>query len=599
MTEKRKFSFIKLVYIGVISICVLLVFLMYNTTDQKRFSCEELLPTKTNNEEHGHLEEHPSQQDAQNKTKGKLSDSKRFEDKVRVFFNWGNRTSSPLAETYKTKGKLPSSKATRHNLIDILKWGDDEASLTEAAEKMIKEIRNSWDKNNYAKVITLRHISPSAQRPDFQAVKNLGSLLYVHAALWQGDYVRITVVKKLGVPVTNALCVLWYSTDEKAKPHFVKAVVRDLQSYNFKNACGYIKCVLKVGESKEEEIPLHVSLVDGTDIGSGLKVTLPIENRLIHKNVEKSIGIAKPADNKTESGQVVEFTVCIPTMYRFGNAGMLVEKLEMSRLLGAGRVVLYKTSVKPNVEAVLKMYMREFAAGRETLEVVTHSWKQPPITLHYWGQIAAIDDCLYRYKWNSRFMVFTDLDEFIIPLHHATWSELIADREKLSPGNAAFMIRSSVMTKDHSSPAKGFEAEALHYYSEVLRLTERDDYIWPPIQKSKVIINPAKIESIGVHHVYEGYGLTDIVPPDQAMLFHYRLPTTEACKRVKDTRVVDKYGQKLVVRLKAAWAKLKDVSSGWTPTNKTNKAKCQVKLSGQKQIAEDTYENIDKFNLIL
>ncbi|GFO12908.1 upf0392 protein f13g3.3-like isoform x2 [Plakobranchus ocellatus] len=254
---------------------------------------------------------------------------------------------------------------------------------------------------------------------------------------------------------------------------------------------------------------------------------------------------------------------------------MLVEKLEMSRLLGAGRVVLYNTSIKPNVDAVLRMYTQEFAAGREKLEVIVHSWNLPPITMHYWGQIAAMEDCLYRYKWSSRYMVFTDMDEFIIPFHHASWSELIADREKLRPGSAAFKIRSTVMRKDHSSSAKGFETEAFNYRSEVLRVTDRDDYIWPEVDRTKVIVNPAKIESLEVHGVYKGYGPTDNVPPEQALLYHYRLPLRKTCTDIRDTRVADKYGQRLVQGLKAAWAKLKDVPSGWNPTNETERAHCR------------------------
>ncbi|GFO04086.1 histone-lysine N-methyltransferase SETMAR-like [Plakobranchus ocellatus] len=392
---------------------------------------------------------------------------------------------------------------------------------------MIADIRHLWDKKNYSRIIKLPNVSLSDRHQDFQEVKNLGLLLYVHAALWQGDHVRITVVKKLNVPVYTALCVLWFSSDQNARPYFVQAVVRDLRSYTFDNACGYIKCILQTGKNETNEIPVLVSLVDGTDIESGLKITLPIEDTRIHTDDKKeNISFGKEIDSKIKKTCPVEFTVCVPTMFSFGNAGMLVEKLEMSRLLGAGRVVLYNTSIKPNVDAVLRMYSQEFAAGREKLEVIVHSWNIPPITMHYLGQIAAMDDCLYRYKWSSRYIVFTDMDEFIIPFHHASWSGLIADREKLKPGSAAFKIRST-------------------------------------------------IESLEVHDVYEGYGPTDNVPPDQALLYHYRMPLRKSCTDIRDTRVADKYGQKLLQGLKAAWAKLKKVPSGWNPTNETERAQCR------------------------
>ncbi|RUS69135.1 hypothetical protein EGW08_023101, partial [Elysia chlorotica] len=111
---------------------------------------------------------------------------------------------------------------------------------------------------------------------------------------------------------------------------------------------------------------------------------------------------------------------------------MVVEKIEMTRLLGARRVVLYNDTITPNVDAVLRMYAREWAEGRETLQVVVMPWVLPlenheDLRIPYFAQQLAIDDCMYRYKRLSKFMVFNDLDEFLIPLKHANWSALVAE----------------------------------------------------------------------------------------------------------------------------------------------------------------------------
>ncbi|GFO03522.1 galactan beta-1,4-galactosyltransferase gals2 [Plakobranchus ocellatus] len=507
-----------------------------------------------------------------------------LKDKAQDTVKSGNPTKSPLADKKNLKEMSSSSKIPDNSVKDTLKTDN------RTAEQMIEEIRSLWDKENYEDVVRLPNISLSERPPDFQEVKDLGSILYVHSALWQDDHVRITVIKLLKVPMDNALCVLWYSTDPGARPYFVKAVVKDLFSYYFKNACGYIKCLVKEGEGRSDKIPVFVSLVDGRNITSGIKVTLPIENRDKHENPDELFTAGQGGATGSIAGKdrVVEFTVCIPTMFKFNDAAILVEKLEMVKLLGAGRVVLYNFYVRANVQAVLNMYTREYAAGREKLEVVVHSWKLPPIIIHYRGQIASIDDCLHRYKWRSRYIVFDDLDELVIPLQHANWSGLIAERERVHPNYAAFMIRSTIMNRDISSPAKGFETEAFRLGSNVLRVTKRDDFIWPPRMRSKLIVNPRKIEALQVHIVEEAYGRTDVVPPEQAMLYHYRMPVRNSCEDVRDTRVADKYGKRLALALKAAWSKLEGVSLGPKPSNKTIRKRClpqaiavQTKLSNE------------------
>ncbi|KAK3732627.1 hypothetical protein RRG08_057321 [Elysia crispata] len=367
----------------------------------------------------------------------------------------------------------------------------------------------------------------------------------------------------MGWPV-NIFCFYWYSSNAT----IVKAIVKDLQFFREPTSIGYLKCPVVDG-TKEKEIPLRIGLTNQSKLWAGHKVLLNVENRDIDpKRIFKTAfsGINEingpGSGKKPEKNRVVEFTVCIPAMHTFGNAAQLVEKLEMVRLLGAGRVVLYEHSINANVRSVLEMYTKEWTAGTETLEVVVHSWKLPRIPVHYLAQMAAMDDCLYRYGWLSHYMVFDDLDEIMIPLRHDNWSQLIAEREKARPGSPAFMFRCSVMNKDHFTPAEGFLADALFYQSAFLGFTERDTYIYESNNKGKLIVNPRKVQSMGVHHIYEANGTTDIIPEDQGLLYHYRWPLQPCAREVKDSRVVTKFGQRLLARLKLIWSKLQGVFKG-------------------------------------
>ena len=76
----------------------------------------------------------------------------------------------------------------------------------------------------------------------------------------------------------------------------------------------------------------------------------------------------------------VEFTVCGPILHsNYSNLPQLVEKIEVSRLLGAGRVVLYSYSISASVDAVLRMYARDWEEGRDTLQVVVLPWELPAV----------------------------------------------------------------------------------------------------------------------------------------------------------------------------------------------------------------------------
>jgi len=48
---------------------------------------------------------------------------------------------------------------------------------------------------------------------------------------------------------------------------------------------------------------------------------------------------------------------------------------------------------------------------------VSRSWlvKDGPGDLHYFGQIPALNDCLYRYMYRSAYVALHDTDELILP----------------------------------------------------------------------------------------------------------------------------------------------------------------------------------------
>ncbi|GFR65285.1 UDP-galactose:beta-D-galactoside beta-1,4-galactosyltransferase [Elysia marginata] len=362
-------------------------------------------------------------------------------------------------------------------------------------------------------------------------------------------------------------------------PRFsVKASVKNIpEHHNLNYTAAYITCQI----GKTQGYPAYVGLLQKKNLARTPSHVLAIEGE----------GVQRYGDGAWPGKESeVEFTVCIPSMFNnFDNAAQLVETLEMSRLLGAGRVVLYNTSIAPNVEAVLSMYIRQYQLGRDSLEVKVHPWQLPTFMengvkktfkekeiIHYYGQLAAVDHCLNRYRQVSRYIVFSDLDEVIIPVHHATWSQLIAERQEKTTNGflayllnifrgkfAGFMFQSTLFNRDRPSPASGFETDALHYDSNILGYTSRDDYFFPPRRRSKLIVDPKKVDVMGTHRIWQGSGLTDNVPVHDGFVAHYRMPLYYCQSQVQDSSVAERFGVKLAERLKHVWSRLPGVALEW------------------------------------
>lgn len=207
-----------------------------------------------------------------------------------------------------------------------------------------------------------------------------------------------------------------------------------------------------------------------------------------------------------------------------------------------------------------------------TSEVEVHPWHLPMKTdtwpptgdpeVHYFAQMAALNDCLYRHKNSSKYLVFTDLDEFIIPYKHDNWSQLIAHRLSQNANSAAFHFKCIFFRKEWQKSSKQFEAIAENFKSVILRHTMRESEYLPYGTRSKYIINPKLTSIVGVHQVWKISGNVDSVPESEASLHHYRTweRPNDPQPRVEDDRAIRKFGSRLAGRLQEVWSRLDGVA---------------------------------------
>ena len=131
----------------------------------------------------------------------------------------------------------------------------------------------------------------------------------------------------------------------------------------------------------------------------------------------------------------VNLTVCVPPLHsHYSDVDQLTEMVEAHRMFGASRFIFYNYSTEASVGRYLRYYVNKGSA-----EVVPWPLGDIPVhpsDIHYFGQLAAINDCLYRSLQRSRFITFLDLDEVLVPRAASSLVELISsiqDNEQPTP----------------------------------------------------------------------------------------------------------------------------------------------------------------------
>ncbi|XP_053551365.1 beta-1,4-galactosyltransferase galt-1 isoform X2 [Bombina bombina] len=245
----------------------------------------------------------------------------------------------------------------------------------------------------------------------------------------------------------------------------------------------------------------------------------------------------------------VDFTICISTMYgNSTNILQFIQAIEMYKLLGVQKVVIYKNGCSVPMERVLDYYIKE-----GVLDIVpwplnkylktSGSWHyamDPTNDIGYFGQLAVLNDCMYRNMYTSKYVLFNDIDEIILPKIHKDWKEMMEFLEKQYPNTPSFLIENhyfpihiqdSTFNKTFPITVPGINI-LQHIYFE----PEQENVY----NNHKIIVNPRKIIQTAIHFVLKAYGDSVIVPDNMASLHHCRegkQPNLPFTSLIRDTTI--------------------------------------------------------------
>ncbi len=227
-----------------------------------------------------------------------------------------------------------------------------------------------------------------------------------------------------------------------------------------------------------------------------------------------------------------EFTTCISVMYDYKSVLNLVQFMEMFRLLGVQRVVIYKTNCDSDIQKVLDYYEKKGFVEiipwmiKKHLDV-SRGWEinKSPGQLHYFGQIPALNDCVYRYMYQSRYVALHDLDEFILPLKVKTWTELLPELETKYGSDVGFEFENNEFP---------FNAKAHADYEQnkwkniqgvnILNYIDRVPNLPNIFNNYKIIVNPRLVLKATVHGLLESVNGRPTVRVDNAIarMYHFK-----------------------------------------------------------------------------
>ena len=247
-----------------------------------------------------------------------------------------------------------------------------------------------------------------------------------------------------------------------------------------------------------------------------------------------------------------QFTVCISPLHGEPSPSQFVESTELNRMFHAEYFIIYNTlNSTASIQPYLEYYSR---LGLASVLPWTLPWRTPTIlskSVHYYAQMAAVNDCVFRNKYVSKYVVLTDIDEIIVPMKSRNWHELLDDtpnanisingtltdstnkstnvtdlsvHPKRPVGSYSF--RCVFFTTRSASDPRYVDHPLVKKYNVLSLLkTTRKKLSYPHRIRSKTIIIPERVSVAGNHLVHrwqDPHTRPVYVPDSKGLLFHYR-----------------------------------------------------------------------------
>ncbi|KAF7695147.1 hypothetical protein HF521_006870, partial [Silurus meridionalis] len=273
---------------------------------------------------------------------------------------------------------------------------------------------------------------------------------------------------------------------------------------------------------------------------------LPVKNRVINESFKYN------------------FTVCISNLFgNYNNVLQFVQTMEMYKLLGVQRVIIYNTSCGSDLEKPLQHYEKEGIL--EILPWPIDQFLTPSVgwnialnkgDIQYYGQLVTLNECIYRQMYESKYVLLNDIDEIIMPYKYANLTLMMETLQQEHNDVTVFLIENHIFPKTQFEESGKFRRPewrnipGINIMEHIYREPDRKNIF----NNRKMIINPRSVMQTSVHSTLKHTGQVYHVPHDVCRLVHVRTPLQGNLNKTQlfvDTRVWD-FQQELIHNVDSA-----------------------------------------------
>ncbi len=261
-------------------------------------------------------------------------------------------------------------------------------------------------------------------------------------------------------------------------------------------------------------LPVFVSLSVKKDCSKGSPKLL-IENRVVD----------------SESREMTDFGVCLQTpMYGKETLQSIYEFIEVHLLLGVKSFTFYTQIKLEEFKRALRIY--------KDLDIELVSWPSAfkfSYPVHYYGEVLAIHDCLYRNMNRTKYLAFVDLDEVITPLLDTTWAGMFG-RLPATSNILGYVFDSTLMVNHNTVSTTELATMQNKLCDKVqvpkyLKVSKRFTCTFAHPRRSKFILLPEKATHLDIHTICNGNSFNRVfVAHNVSLIYHYRKHVVYDCK---------------------------------------------------------------------
>jgi len=226
----------------------------------------------------------------------------------------------------------------------------------------------------------------------------------------------------------------------------------------------------------------------------------------------------------------VQFAVCVPPLFGNLSSANIDNFIVLTQVLGAEKIIFYEYFVNNDVKLGLQRYQKS-----GLVEIKPWNMTLRESNVWYFGQSACIWDCMFHTMYSAEWIVFNDLDEYIVPKTDIKWYQMIRNLQRNVEGKyivayefPSYLFKMNdiwpqttniVGNNDKLAPSFSLNTEQFLPFNTFKRYHSAD------ATRTKTILNPRLVFEPQIHRLGKplfGNGTALKVNESVAAVHHYR-----------------------------------------------------------------------------